>query len=323
MTIKQKLFSGLFINILFIAALGFVSYYGVNKIDREAHVLAGDLAPAIIAGNELTRIFYSDVEEAFSYVVLDSTEERDHFYENAKRFEEKLDEFKALVSYGTPDAMANDTRLINAISAVEKDFIKATEELFSDYEKTKRINATKVNLFAIQVEKMVPLLKQFIDLGKAEIEQAHITADSTASTSNNLTSLALLIVLTLSLLVNWIVIRAIIKPLSELNDSVVAIGKGDFTKRTDVSSKDEFGHLASAFNVMTENVQRLQETKIAERTSGLKSEKTDLERIVVERTADLNKKLAELERANRLMVDRELKMIELKKENEILKAQKG
>ncbi|MCX8202130.1 MAG: hypothetical protein N3H84_08545 [Candidatus Caldarchaeum sp.] len=46
--------------------------------------------------------------------------------------------------------------------------------------------------------------------------------------------------------------------------------------------------------------------------------KEELERLVAERTAQLQKKIAELEELNRIFIDRELKMIELKKRIEEL-----
>ena len=47
--------------------------------------------------------------------------------------------------------------------------------------------------------------------------------------------------------------------------------------------------------------------------SQLKKHREHLEELVKERTADLEKKTAEVERINRLFVGRELKMVELKK----------
>ncbi len=55
------------------------------------------------------------------------------------------------------------------------------------------------------------------------------------------------------------------------------------------------------------------------RTAELEKLKVGLEGTVESRTGELKSKILELEKANKLMVDRELKMIELKKEIEILK----
>ena len=49
---------------------------------------------------------------------------------------------------------------------------------------------------------------------------------------------------------------------------------------------------------------------------------SNMEQKITERTAQLQKNVTELNRMNTLMVDRELKMIELKKEIERLKKEK-
>jgi len=61
------------------------------------------------------------------------------------------------------------------------------------------------------------------------------------------------------------------------------------------------------------------EIRIQARTKALKDLANNLESQVQQRTKELEKKVQELERANQLMVDRELAMAELKKESESLK----
>ena len=59
----------------------------------------------------------------------------------------------------------------------------------------------------------------------------------------------------LSSLVVWLLIRSTTRPLRQLRDSAEAVGRGDFTRRVDVSSQDECGELARVFNRMTANLQ--------------------------------------------------------------------
>ena len=61
------------------------------------------------------------------------------------------------------------------------------------------------------------------------------------------------------------------------------------------------------------------EKAVAERTVELEKIKSELEKTVAERTEKLNNKLIETEGMNKLMIDRELKMVELKEEIEELK----
>ena len=58
------------------------------------------------------------------------------------------------------------------------------------------------------------------------------------------------------------------------------------------------------------------EKTVVSRTSDLQIAKENLEKLIQTRTAELK----EVESLNKMMVDRELKMIELKKENETLKS---
>ena len=52
----------------------------------------------------------------------------------------------------------------------------------------------------------------------------------------------------------WIYVRRVTEPLEDLREHTEAIGKGDFTRRVELDSHDEFGDLAEAFNHMTENL---------------------------------------------------------------------
>ncbi len=54
----------------------------------------------------------------------------------------------------------------------------------------------------------------------------------------------------------WFLINRVTRPLHELRNSAEAVGRGDFSRRVPIHSRDEFGELAVVFNQMTENVQQ-------------------------------------------------------------------
>jgi len=95
--------------------------------------------------------------------------------------------------------------------------------------------------------------------------------------------------------------RSIIRPIKILQQATTDIAQGDLTTKVDIENKDEVGALANNFNRMAES---------------LKESMTNVEGVVRQRTA-------ELEKINSLMVGRELKMIELKKELTALKNKKN
>ena len=56
----------------------------------------------------------------------------------------------------------------------------------------------------------------------------------------------------------WLAVHRAVKPLRQLRDSAEAVGRGDFSQRVPVRSRDECGELATVFNRMTENIQQSQ-----------------------------------------------------------------
>lgn len=96
-------------------------------------------------------------------------------------------------------------------------------------------------------------------------------------------------------------------PINKLLHVTHEVEKGKFDVVSDINSKDEMGELASSFHKMAQT---------------LKNSYAELEERVKARTADLEAQKNEVERINKLLIGRELKMAELKKELEALK-QKG
>ena len=103
----------------------------------------------------------------------------------------------------------------------------------------------------------------------------------------------------------------LIRPLGKLVIAVKSISSGNLASRVDIRSSDEIGQLAGAFNDMSQSLSGLYtglEEKVKERTLELEVQSAESER-----------KYREYEEMNRLMVGRELKMAELKKEIEALR----
>jgi two-component system, NtrC family, sensor kinase len=82
---------------------------------------------------------------------------------------------------------------------------------------------------------------------------------SVLQSTQRMLALISLLGIALSTGVVWVLIRRITQPLRELRDSAEAVGKGDFSRRVQVASRDECGELAGVFNQMTENLKSSRE----------------------------------------------------------------
>ena len=157
----------------------------------------------------------------------------------------------------------------------------------------------------IVVEKAV-ILKAVSDLQK-EVE------DST----QKMIYLRILPIGSLIVIITWLVgflyIGQIVNPIQKLTETARELSKGNFNVKSDIRSENEIGELASAFNKMIDDLKVSREQ--------VESYQHELEDAVKERTKQLQAKIEELERFNKLAVGRELRMVELKKEIEKLKEQ--
>jgi two-component system NtrC family sensor kinase len=94
------------------------------------------------------------------------------------------------------------------------------------------------------------------------------------ATQRTLISGGLLGILIATLLVSFLV-RNVTQPLRDLRDGAEAVGRGDFTHRVKVTSRDECGELANVFNQMTENLQ-VSHSELEETVARLKNTQAQL-----------------------------------------------
>lgn len=95
--------------------------------------------------------------------------------------------------------------------------------------------------------------------------------------------------------------RVVVRPVVMLNKAVTKVGEGDFEQSIVLTQKDEIGDLSRSFNTMSEKLHHTYQ---------------DLEK----KNGEIENKYAELEKLNKFMVDREIKMVELKKRIKELEA---
>ncbi len=115
-------------------------------------------------------------------------------------------------------------------------------------------------------------------------------------------------VLLVCLVLNIFFSYRISEPIVQLTELTKKISAGKLDVETNIRTGDEIGALARSFESMAEEIKKSREK--------LESYTQDLEKQVKERTKELQENLDELKSMNRMMVDRELKMVELKKELE-------
>ncbi len=123
--------------------------------------------------------------------------------------------------------------------------------------------------------------------------------------------------------------KIVIDPIFRLRDSMAKVGKGNFEIKMERGFSREMDEVFSSFNNMIDKLgvygkelkesQQILEVKVKARTKELQEMADNLESEIKKRTDEMQKRVDELEKFHRLTVGRELRMKEVKEENEKLK----
>src|SRR3989339_340648 len=117
----------------------------------------------------------------------------------------------------------------------------------------------------------------------------------------------LIVLIFFSAILGFVLIAPIISRINKLKDA--ATTGGDEKTIMEISnnhSNDEIGQLTEAFNNMLQKIKKSQ--------IDLEKSNHNLEKRVQERTLELERKIEEMKKFSEIIVNRELKMIELKKQ---------
>ena len=113
------------------------------------------------------------------------------------------------------------------------------------------------------------------------------------------------------------------KRLATIKIILQKVAMGDFSENIEIpETEDEFTECLVAVNLMIGDLREMMR-EIKQKTAELEKTKVGLEEEVTRRTKELQGKVLELARFNKVAVGRELKMVELKEEIAQLKKQLG
>lgn len=168
--------------------------------------------------------------------------------------------------------------------------------------------------YQTQSDQYLDLIERFLQDRNAAITQAVLSLRQQSISIDFVSFVILALILMIILIVFMIINQRIIRPVQALSVVTKAFSQGDFSARASKGIDDELGELSTTFNEMGE--------KLENRTAELLLAKQNLEADVKRRTEELEQKITELEKFNKFVIGRELKMVELKKELRALKSER-
>ena len=140
-----------------------------------------------------------------------------------------------------------------------------------------------------QLEKLASLSDNLVSELRAEVE-------SSVSKAELWTWLGMIIATVIAIVIAFLTVQRITKPLSEINSVLDNVAQGDMTKRLDDSNQDEFGELAKSLNRVTDNLRNLIQGIIS-RSTQLAAASEETSAVTVESSQAIESQRAQVEQA--------------------------
>jgi PAS domain S-box-containing protein len=127
--------------------------------------------------------------------------------------------------------------------------------LSGDIEKVKQ-SVLSTGTVGIYRDQMLAKIHKIDDFAKNKADNLLASSTKLRDELNNQLLLLVVVILLLSLLINYLLLHNIRKPLSELTDATQHFRSGNMDARSSYASQNEFGKLSDSFNALAANIQR-------------------------------------------------------------------
>jgi nitrogen fixation/metabolism regulation signal transduction histidine kinase len=314
LNIRTKIFTGFLVITLLALAIGFFAIYNLKQI---ATPLKQDLPKSIETLSKESKLdnlsqailYYDEVltQSARNYAFTQDIKWKDRYNSESPKLDAIIKEAINLGSKEDKDLFSSIDSANIALVEMEmksmglvdnKDPAGAIEILESpNYSDKKAIYKSGIDKY---ISRRGSSYEQAMSSSVTSLKNANSNAENILNTTTSSVIIAIVLIFLIAIFLSLFISRIISKPIKDLQEVALEISQGKEDKRVIINSKDEIGKLGEVFNQMAENI---------------KNSKRGIENKVKERTAELGE-------LNSFMVDRELKMVELKKKIDELENKK-
>jgi len=243
---------------------------------------------------------------AIRYLLLQEPLEgrRVNYYYEKKRFNKIYQKFYALAGGHIKPWLEEFYRKVNSCNA-------KLEETFTLYKQATNIDILKEKIKEAETieEEAHKILWEIIShVQNAHVEPAKIDIANKINSTIKITIASIIASLLLAIGLGFYLTRSISVPITHLKETMIKIGAGNLDTKVDITSRDEIGILANAFNQMLrdlkkshqdlENVLANLEERVKERTAKLTKSQLAKSKII----GDLGKQAKELREAQDKLV---------------------
>lgn len=257
----------------------------ITSIKRESLTdqLNQQIVPALLTIESAYRDLYQSTSAVQALVLADTQDEIKHH-----TFEFQDNAYKAIPRMESISSLAENGLISREDEKALSKLVNEANEWLNEYElmlvKPQTQWASYYNIHKVEFENKFILVRKTLNQVKDSVEnrQASLQAEILASSKRAelIIEVGTGAVIVFSLFLSAFLIRMIVTPIENINKAMteIAVGNGELSQRLEISSNDEIGHLAKAFNDFTSKIQ-VTISQVVETTVSVRNEMSNLENL--------------------------------------------
>ncbi|MCG9582638.1 methyl-accepting chemotaxis protein [Vibrio tubiashii] len=280
LSVKKKIVLPVFLIILLFATSSIINIVASQKRAQLSNSIQQHYLPALFTLEDAYRDLYQATSAVQALVLATSKKEIEHH-----RFEYKDNAYKALPRMEHAMELVKLELLPNSLKPEIEQLVRLGNDWLSSYEAFIIAPESEWQLFYEQnkqtFDRQFVEVRQQLNVVKDAVETARSKTQIENETAAKQAELALevgtFIVILIALLTCWFLIKAIVKPIEQITQTMhdIASGDGDLSQRISSQSKDEIGQLAEGFNTFVSKIQHTIE-QVIDSAASVRSEMAHL-----------------------------------------------
>lgn len=280
LSVKKKIVLPVFLIILLFATSSIINIVASQKRAQLSNSIQQHYLPALFTLEDAYRDLYQATSAVQALVLATSEKEIEHH-----RFEYKDNAYKALPRMEHAMELVKLELLPNSLKPEIEQLVRLGNDWLSSYEafinapesEWQRFYEQNKQTFDrqfVEVRQQLNVVKDAIEAARSETQIENETAAKQAELA---LEIGTFIVILIALLTCWFLIKAIVKPIEQITQTMhdIASGDGDLSQRISSQSKDEIGQLAEGFNTFVSKIQHTIE-QVIDSAASVRSEMAHL-----------------------------------------------
>lgn len=237
-------------------AMSVVSMICMNSLNSNSNFISDTCLPAVVLAEEIDT-FTSDFRlNTYGHVVSTDKATKDNFEKNLTELAPKIqDNFNSYAQYTVSD---EDRQLLQNAQTAWNNYMQHHNHIIelSSANKVAEAGAYMLGQPKVEYDAACAAVEALVNFNRQDAQRASTKGDQLYNLATRNLTIALVVCILLGGCFSAILVRSILKPISEIDHVAKEIAKGNLSESIHYQSKDELGTLATNFN---QTVVRLQD----------------------------------------------------------------